>query len=94
MTRATKKFLHSLEKVFLWGIKGLSGLVFAWVLTVTGREFIQFGLFSLVFLLLSLTGAFIYLVKSYRYIGLLFVNIIFIALVFGFGFYIDLAYNR
>lgn len=94
MARITKKIFHSLEKVFLWTIKGLSGLAFAWVLTVTGREFIQFGLFSFIFLLFSLTGAFIYLVKSYRYIGLLFVNIIFIALVFGFGFYVDLAYNR
>lgn len=94
MARATKKILHTLEKTCLWIAKGLSGLIFSWVLTVTGREFIQFGLFSFVFLLLSLTGAFIYLVKSYRYIGLLFVNIIFIALVFGFGFYVDLAYNR
>ena len=93
MARVTKKILHILEKICLWTAKGLSGLVFAWVLTVTGKEFIKFGLFSFVFLLLSLTGAFIYLVKNYRYIGLLFVDIIFIILVFGFGFYVNLAYN-
>ena len=85
--------MTSLKKVFLWGLKILSGLVFAWVFTVMGLEFINFGLFSFVFLLLSLTTAFTYLVKDYKYIGLLCVLALFVVFVVGFGLVVDIAYN-
>ena len=84
---------ESLRKNFLWGVKGFSGLAFSWVLTIMGKEFINFGLFSFIFLLLSLTMAFIYLVKDYKYTGVLCVDAILISLFFGFGFYVNLAYN-
>ena len=84
---------RNIKTVCLWGIKGLSSLAFAWVLTVMGQELINFGVFSFVFLIISLTTAFIYLIRGYKYIGVFCVVAVFIALIFGFGFYVNLAYN-
>lgn len=83
----------SLKKTFLWALKIFSGFIFAWVFTVMGREFINFGLFSFVFLLISLTTAFIYLVKDYKYVGLFFVLVLFMVFVVGFGFVVDIAHS-
>lgn len=84
---------QGIKKTCLWGIKGFSAFAFAWVFTIMGKEFINFGLFSFIFLLLSLAMAFIYLVKDYKYTGVLCVDAILISLFFGFGFYVNLAYN-
>ena len=83
----------SIKTICLWAIKGFSGLAFAWILTIMGKELINFGLFSFVFLLISLTTAFIYLVRGYRYFGVFCVTSVFIGLIFSFGFYVNLAYN-
>ena len=89
--RALKKTLAGLG---LFAAKMFSGLIFAYVTALTGKEFVNFGLFSFFFLLLSLTGAFLYLVKGFKWTGLCIVNAVFAALVFGFGFYVNWAFSN
>ena len=89
--------LKNLKKTFaglsLFSAKTVSGLIFAYVTALTGKEFVNFGLFSFLFLLFSLTGAFLYLVKGFKYTGLFIVNAVFATFLFGFGFYVDWAFN-
>ena len=90
---AAKTLKKTVARLGLFSAKTVSGLIFAYVTALTGKEFIHFGLFSFLFLLLSLTGAFLYLVKEFKYTGLFIVNAVFATLLFGFGFYADWAFN-
>jgi len=81
------------KKTILITIKVLSSLCFAFVLTLVAQDFINFGLFSFIFLLLSLGSAFFYLIKNYQFLGVFLVDISLILLAFLLRFYVVFAYG-
>ena len=77
--------------ITLWILKGLSGLVLAYVLALIGREFIRYGLFAFLFVVISVTVAFLYLVKELRFPGIFLVDGALVAAALLFRFYVHLA---
>lgn len=80
-------------KIVLWILKGLSGLVLAYVAALTGRELIKYGLFSFLFIVLSVAGAFLYLVKGLKFPGVLIVDAILVASAVLLRFYVQTAFE-
>ena len=74
----------------LLALKGISALALAYTLSVAGRELIGFGLFSFVFLMISIAWAFWLFVRGMGYKGLLAVVCSFAALFFALSLYAGL----
>ena len=83
--------MKALLRIALWTAKGLSGLILAYVLALIGREFLQYGLFAFLFIVLSVTSAFLYLVKDLKLPGLVLVDGFFVALALLLRFYVHSA---
>ena len=86
-----KKVLLKTKIISLWFLKGLSGLVLAYVLALIGKEFIRYGLFAFIFIIISITMAFLYLVKKLKLPGIILVDGVLIAVALFFRFYVNLA---
>ena len=84
-----KKLLLKIKPVSLWILKGLSGL--AYVLALIGKEFIRYGTFAFLFIVISITMAFLYLVKELKFPGILLTDGILITVALFFRFYVHLA---
>ena len=82
-----------MKKAFLWFVKGLSALCFAYVLALTVQETISFSLFSFVFLMLSFALAFFFFVKSYKLLGVLVIDALLIVIILLLQFYTIMAYG-
>ena len=81
------------KKLSLAFFKGLSALCLAYVLALVGRELISYGLFSFVFLILSISLAFLYLVRGYGFFLVLILDIFLVILAFLLRFYAAMAYG-
>lgn len=85
--------MNDVKKISLFIFKVLSALCFSYVLALIVREFIVYGLFSFVFLILSISMAFFYLVRDMKFLGILVLNISLILFAFLLRFYVILAYG-
>ena len=81
--------LNSVKVLGLWIFKGLSGLALAYILATAGKELIGFGLFSFVFLMISITWAFLFLVRGLKYTGVLITVVCFGFVFLSIVFYMD-----
>ena len=66
-------------------------MVLAYVLALIGKEFIRYGVFAFLFILISVTLAFLYLVKELRFPGIIFVDGILVAVALLLRFYVNMA---
>ncbi len=82
-----------MKKLSLTLFKGVSAFCLAYVLALIGQELISYGLFSFIFLLLSISAAFFYLVKGYKFLGVLIVDICLVAMAVLLRFYVILSYG-
>lgn len=82
-----------MKKSGLLVFKGFSAFCFAYVLTLIGQEVLSYGLFSFIFLLLSIGLAFFYLVKPYGFLGVLLIDAFLVIVALSLRFYVILAYN-
>ena len=85
--------MKKIKKISLLVFKGVSAFCFAYVLTLVGQDLISYGLFSFVFLLLSISLAFFYLVKDYKFFRILIVDVCLILLAVLLRFYVIIAYG-
>ena len=83
--------MKALYRIILWIVKGLSGVILAYVLALIGREFLQYGLFAFLFIVISVASAFLFLVKELRFPGVFLVDGFFVALALLLKFYVHLA---
>ena len=83
--------MKKIKKTALLLFKAFSAFCFSYVLVLIGREFLSYGLFSFVFLLFSISLAFFQLVKSYNFLGVLFVDLILALLALLLKFYVSIA---
>ena len=81
------------KNILLWLLKGLSGLILAYVAAIFGRELLNYGLFSFLFILLSVTAAFFYLVKGCRFTGVLIVDSCLVAMAISLKWYVAIAHG-
>ena len=85
--------MKKIKKASLLIFKGVSAFCFAYVLALVGQELLSYGLFSFVFLLLSISMAFFYLVKDYKFLRVLMVDVCLIFLAVLLRFYVIMAYG-
>ena len=69
-----------LKKLALLNLKVFFAFCCAYMIALMGREFISYGLFSFVFLLLSIGLAFFYFIKNYNFITVLLLQVIFVGI--------------
>ncbi len=81
------------QKISLKLMKILSGLAIAYVIALVGQEFIRYGSFSFVFILISITMAFLYVMKGYGFITLFLIDFLLVVFAFLLRFYILWAYS-
>ena len=86
-----KKRLLKTKAISLLFLKGLSGLALAYVLALIGKEFIRYGLFAFLFIVISITMAFLYLVKDLRFPGVILVDGVLVTIALFFRLYVHLA---
>lgn len=91
MRKSLKKSLLKIKAVSLLFLKGLSGLALAYVLALIGKEFIRYGLFAFLFIVISVTMAFLYLVKDLKFPGVILVDGILVMVALFFRLYVHLA---
>ena len=82
-----------LKIFFLRVIKTLSALAVAYVIALIGQELIKYGIFSFVFVMISVTISFLYLVKSSGFLVTLSIDVFLIVLAFLLRLYILWAYH-
>lgn len=82
-----------IKKISLWLAKVFSGFCLAYVLAYAGQEFISYGDFSFVFIILSIMGGFLYLLKGYGFIILFVVDSCLIVLAVLLRLYVLIAYG-
>ena len=85
--------IKKIKKITLLLFKGLSAFCFSYVVTLIGQELISYGMFSFVFLLISVGLAFFYLVKNYGFLGVFLVDLFLVLLAFLLRFYVIIAYG-
>ena len=73
--------------------KAISCFCVAYVLVLIGKELISFGTFSFVFLILSIGMSFFYLIKPYKFLTILLLDLILIAFALLLRFYVMTAYS-
>ena len=77
----------------LWLIKLISGLLLAFILARVGQEFVKYGMFSFVFILISITGGFMALVKPLKFLSMSVVLLLLISFFVLLRFYVVWAYQ-
>jgi len=82
-----------MKKINLLLFKSFSAFCFSYVVALIGQEFISYGLFSFVFLLISLSLAFFYLVKDYKFFGVLILDGCLILIALLLRFYVIISYG-
>ena len=85
--------MKQVKSISLLMFKGLSSFCVAYVLTLIGKELLSFGLFSFVFLLLSIGLSFFYLIKPYQFFLVLSVDLVLVGVAFLLHFYVTTAYS-
>ena len=85
--------MNKVKQMSLLFFKGFSALCFSYVLTLIGQELLSYGLFSFVFLLISISLAFFYFVKGYNVFGVLALDIFLVLIAFLLRFYVIIAYG-
>ncbi len=80
-------------KIVLSLIKILSGLAIAYTMALVGQEFIKYGIFSFVFILISITMAFLYVVRGYGFITIFILNFFLVVFAFLLRLYVLWAYD-
>lgn len=81
------------KQTILLSFKALTSFCVAYVLAFIGQELISYNSFSFVFIVLSIASGFFYLMKPYKFKGVLMLNLILVGLAFLMRFYIIVAYN-
>ena len=84
-----KKF----KSISLLIFKILSSFCVAYVLALTSKELLSIGLFSFVFLILSIGLSFFYLIKPYKFLTVFVLDLFLVALAFLLDFYVVTAYS-
>ena len=84
--------MQRVKNISLFVFKGISSFCVAYVLTFIGKEFLSFGLFSFVFLILSLGLSFFYLIKPYKFLTVFLLDLCLIIVVALLSFYVVTAY--
>ena len=85
--------MSQVKAISLFVFKGLSSFCVAYVLTLIGGELLSFGLFSFVFLILSIGLSFFYLIKPYKFLSVLMIDFVLVLLAFLLRFYVMTAYS-
>ena len=85
--------MKRVQSISLLIFKALSSFCVAYVLTLVGKELLSFGLFSFVFLLISIGLSFFYLIKPYQFFTVLLVDLALVGLAFLLHFYVTTAYS-
>ena len=85
--------MNKAKQMSLLLFKVFSALCFSYVLTLIGQELLSYGLFSFVFLLISISLAFFYFVKGYNIFGVLALDIFLVLIAFLLRFYVVMAYG-
>ena len=85
--------MNKVKKISLLFFKGFSAFCFSYVLTLIGQELLSYGLFSFVFLLISIGLAFFYFVKDYNVFEVLVLDIFLVLMAFLLRFYVMMAYG-
>ena len=85
--------MKQVKSISLLIFKGFSSFCVAYVLTLIGKEWLSFGLFSFVFLIISISLSFFYLIKPYQFLSVLFVDLVLVGVAFLLHFYVATAYS-
>ena len=85
--------MKKIKKLNLLLFKIFSALCFSYVVTLIGQELLSYGLFSFIFLLLSIGLAFFYLIKPYKFFGIFLIDLLLVLLAVFLRFYVIIAYN-
>ena len=85
--------MKRIKKISLLFLKVFSAFCVAYVLAFIGKELISYGIFSFVFLLISIGMAFFYLIKPYGFFIVLCVDVGLILFALLLRFYVISAYN-
>lgn len=85
--------IKQIKKISLTVFKALSSFCVAYVLTLIGRELLSFALFSFVFLILSLSISFFYLIKPYNFLTVLLLDLFLVLFALLLRFYVMTAYS-
>ena len=85
--------VKSLKRFTLLFLKFVSASFVAYVMAFIGKELINYGSFSFVFIFISIFSAFLYVMKNQNFIGVLITNIILVAIALFLRFYVILAYG-
>ena len=81
------------KKISVLVFKALSSFCVAYVLALIAKELLSFGLFSFVFLILSIGLSFFYLIKPYKFVTVFVLNLCLVAFAFLLRFYVIIAYS-
>jgi len=85
--------IKKIKKFSLFFLKAFSAFCVAYVLAFVGKELLSYGTFSFIFLLISISMAFFYLIKPYGFFIVLCVDIGLILFALLLRFYIISAYG-
>lgn len=85
--------MKKIKKISLFLLKAFSAFCVAYVLTFVGKELLSYGMFSFVFLLLSISMAFFYFVKPYGFLIVLLIDVGLILFALLLRFYVITAYG-
>lgn len=81
-------------KYFLWIFKIFSAAGLSIFLAILGQAFIGYGIFSFIFIFLTVFFAFLSLVRKLQFFGVLLVIILIVLLVFFSRMYVIAAYYK
>jgi len=85
--------IDKFQKISLKMLQILSALVVAYVIAIIGKELIKYETFSFVFVLISMTTAFLYVIKDSGWlVTVIIISVIFI-LALALRLYVLSAYN-
>ena len=85
--------MKRLKEISLLVFKAFSCFCVAYILTLIAKEFLSFGLFSFVFLIVSLSMSFFYVIKPYKFLTVFLIDLLLIAFAFLLRFYVMTAYS-
>lgn len=85
--------MKKIKKISLFLLKAFSAFCVAYVLTFIGKELLLYGIFAFVFLSISISMAFFYLIKPYGFLVVLLVDIGLILFALLLRFYVITAYG-
>ncbi len=82
------KFISWLLLLFL---KVFSGFILGFTIAIIVQTLLKSGVFSVIFITLTMTLAFVKLVWNYKFMGLIVCNLLFISLFFLFQLYVSMS---